>query len=80
MTQIIGEFVVILAATNMYHWFRRTIEDKYTGKNLLLNDQELDIIQKIQQREFPDASVDHYPVRLQFCTSRHFGVSLFNIH
>jgi len=44
--------------------FRRTIEDKYTGKNLLLNDEELDIIQKIQQREFPDASVDHYPVRL----------------
>ena len=46
-------------------WLRRTIEDKYSGKKLLLSNQELDIIQKIQQREFPEASVDPYPV--SFC-------------
>ena len=33
---------------------------------MLLNDGELDIIQKIQQREFPEASLDPYPVRFVY--------------
>lgn len=42
---------------------------------MLLSDQELDIIQKIQQREFPEASVDPYPVSL-VCLALSFIVFL----
>lgn len=64
MIQIIGELFEMYSnyVSPSILWLRRTIEDKYSGKQMLLSDQELDIVQKIQQREFPEASVDPYPV------------------
>ena len=60
--QTIGTINLRIQLLPLLFLSRRTIEDKYSGKKMLLSDQELDIIQKIQQREFPEASADAYPV------------------
>ena len=40
----------------------RTVRDKFTGKEVVLSDQQLDMVQRIQRAEYPDASYNPYEV------------------
>ena len=42
--------------------FRRTVNDKVTGKEIQLTDEELDLIHKMQNAEYPSNAVDPYAV------------------
>ena len=41
---------------------RRTITDKITGKEIVLTDDDIDLIERIQASQYPDKSFDPYEV------------------
>ena len=43
----------------------QTVHDKVTGKNTVLTNEELDMIQRIQRAEFPQANYDPYEVIME---------------
>ena len=40
----------------------RTVKDKFTGKEVVLSDQQLDMVRRIQRAEYPNASYNPYEV------------------
>lgn len=40
----------------------RTVQDKATGKEVVLSDEQIDAIQSLQKSKFPVASTDPYEV------------------
>ena len=40
----------------------RTVRDKFTGKEVVLSDQQLDMVRRIQRAEYPNASYNPYEV------------------
>ena len=40
----------------------RTVQNKFTGKDVVLSDQQLDMIQRIQKAEYPDTNYNPYEV------------------
>ena len=47
--------------------FRRTVNDKVTGKEIQLTDEELDLIHKMQNADYPSQAVDPYAVGCMYC-------------
>ena len=45
---------------NVDYW--RTIKDKATGKEVVLTDEQLDVIRRLQGSRYPEQSVDPYEV------------------
>lgn len=39
------------------------MRDKATGKEIILTDEDLDLIEKIQQSHYPETTIDPYAVR-----------------
>ena len=47
----------------MWVWFhRRTVSDKIAGKEIVLTDKDIDLIERIQNSQYPDDSYDPYTV------------------
>lgn len=42
----------------------RTIKDRLTGEEVVLTDDQIDLIQRLQKSCFPEQSVDPYEVQL----------------
>ncbi|XP_053208565.1 ribosome biogenesis protein bop1-A-like [Panonychus citri] len=42
-----------------YYW--RTVDDKSTGKKIILTDADIDLIQRIRRGDFPDPNYNPYP-------------------
>ena len=40
----------------------RTVRDKVTGREVILSDEQLDLIQNLQKSKFPAATTDPYEV------------------
>lgn len=45
---------------NPDYW--RTIKDKWTGEEVVLSDEQLDLIQRLQKSSYPEVTVDPYEV------------------
>lgn len=45
---------------NVDYW--RTVTDKSTGKNVVLTDEQIDVVQKLQKSSYPELSMDPYEV------------------
>ncbi|EDV27649.1 uncharacterized protein TRIADDRAFT_20780, partial [Trichoplax adhaerens] len=58
--------------------FWRTVTDKTTGKEIVLTDEELALIQRIQDGNFPDASYDPYQPYEDFFTREQLITPLSN--
>ena len=40
----------------------RTIRDPLSGKEVVLSDEQMDMIQRVQRSQFPDQEIDQYEV------------------
>lgn len=43
-------------------WCRRTVKDKSTGQDVVLTDEDVDLIQRLQKGQFPSSTTDPYEV------------------
>jgi ribosome biogenesis protein ERB1 len=50
----------LMKMDNPDYW--RTIKDKLTGEEVVLNDDQIDLIQRLQKSSYPEHSVDPYEV------------------
>ena len=57
-----------------------TVHDKLTGKDVVLSDLQLDMIQRIQKTEYPETSYNPYEVGLwvPFLYSDRYGVGIIH--
>lgn len=45
----------------------RTIKDQVTGQKVILSDEQVDMIQRLQKSSYPEKSVDPYEVYMTDC-------------
>ena len=63
MTLIIGNIILLFIYLFIYLFIiRRTITDSTTGKEIVLTDEDIDLIENIQRSQYPQPGFDPYEV------------------